>query len=279
MFRRREGDVEWSEAIVTACARRQAGVLEAAAQLTRPGGRLLYSTCTFAPEENEGVIDRFLATHSGFDLLEAPDEPGFAPGRPDWVGRVSEGSPSLRRTVRLWPHQFPGEGHFLALLQRKEEDDTPRFFHAGFSLMSPGRKERQLWEAFTHETLQAELPAGRLHTAGGRLYLLPARTLDTGRLRILRYGLLLGELRHNYFRPAHALAQSLQPAQVHESVVWAADDPRTAAFLAGQDIPDQGRDGWVLVTIDGYGLGWARRSRGRLKNHYPRFLRLVTRHV
>jgi NOL1/NOP2/fmu family ribosome biogenesis protein len=107
------------------------------------------------------------------------------------------------------------------------------------------------------------------------------RSLDNGRLRILRYGLLLGELCRDYFRPAYALAQALsqrkgRPAQVHGTVEWAADDPRVFAYLAGQDIPDQGPDGWILVTVGGYGLGWAKRSRGRLKNHYPHALRLVT---
>jgi NOL1/NOP2/fmu family ribosome biogenesis protein len=278
LFRRREGDVEWSEAILAACARRQSGILEAAAQLTRPGGRLLYSTCTFAPEENEGVIGRFLEAHPDFELLEMPDFPGFARGRPDLA---FDGHPDLRRTVRLWPHRFPGEGHFLALLQRTEGAEIANSSRAGFSRVSPTHEERQLWEAFARETLRDELPTERLHVAGGRLYLLPIRSLDNGRLRILRYGLLLGELRKDYFRPAHALAHALgqragRPAQGHENVDWAADDPRTAAFLAGQDIPDQGRDGWVLVTVGGYGLGWAKRSHGRLKNHYPRALRLVT---
>jgi 16S rRNA C967 or C1407 C5-methylase (RsmB/RsmF family)/NOL1/NOP2/fmu family ribosome biogenesis protein len=276
MFRRREGDVEWSQAIVEACARRQSGILEAAAQLTRPTGRLLYSTCTFAPEENEGVIGRFLEAHPDFELLEAPHFPGFAPGQPDWVDWASEGQPDLRPAVRLWPHQFPGEGHFLALLQRKEEFEVQHSPRADFSRVSPGRKERQLWEAFARQTLRAEFPAERLHLAGGRLYLLPARSLDSGRLRILRYGLLLGELRQNYFRPAHALAQVLQPAQLHESVIWAAGDPRTAAYLAGQDVADQGKDGWIMVTVDGYGLGWAKRSRGQLKNHYPRTMRRLS---
>lgn len=273
MLRRRAGDVEWSAAIVAACARRQMDILESAAQLTRPSGVLLYSTCTFAPEENEGVIDRFLDTHPDFELQELPAYPGFAPGRREWVGGIDGGNPDLRRAVRLWPHRFPGEGHFLALLRRKEGGEIHQRPLPGFARVSPGRQERQLWEAFARETVKDELPVERLHMAGGRLYLLPRRTLDSGRLRLLRYGLLLGELRQHYFRPAHALAQALTPDQVYQSVNWPADDPRTADYLAGRDMADQGENGWILVTVDGYGLGWGRRSGGRLKNHYPHHLR------
>lgn len=224
MLRRREGDVEWSAAIVAACARRQADILQTAAQLTRLGGLLLYSTCTFAPEENEEVIGRFLAAHRDFELQTLPDYPGFTRGRPEWA---TEGDPLLQRAVRLWPHQFPGEGHFLALLRRTGDEVAVPTAAKRFRQVSPERKERQLWEAFALETLRVELPVERLHLAGGRLYLLPERALDSGRLRMLRYGLLLGEVRHNYFRPAHALALALTPGQVQETVNWTADDPRT----------------------------------------------------
>lgn len=274
MLRRREGDVEWSEAIVAACARRQADILQTAAQLTRPGGLLLYSTCTFAPEENEEVIGRFLVAHPDFELQPLPDYPGFARGRPEWA---ADGDPLFQRAVRLWPHQFPGEGHFLALLRRTEDTAVALFTHKRFARIPPDRKELQLWRGFAQETLRVELPVERLHLAGGRLYLLPKRALDSGRLRMLRYGLLLGEVRHNYFRPAHALALALTPQQVQHTVNWTADDPRTAAYLAGHDMAQEsasvGTSGWVLVTVDGYGLGWGKRGGGRLKNHYPHSLR------
>jgi 16S rRNA C967 or C1407 C5-methylase (RsmB/RsmF family) len=113
MFRRGEA-VEWSAAIVAACARRQRSVLAAAPGLVRPGGRLLYSTCTFAPEENEAVIGAFLAAENNFALAEPRRFAGFERGRPEWVGETGETDGQLARTVRLWPHNFPGEGHFSA---------------------------------------------------------------------------------------------------------------------------------------------------------------------
>ncbi|MEW5987700.1 MAG: RsmB/NOP family class I SAM-dependent RNA methyltransferase, partial [Chloroflexota bacterium] len=120
LFRRLRG-LEWSENIVRACARRQTAILAAAARLVRPGGRLAYSTCAFSPAENERVVARFLAEHPDYELVELPTYPGFADGRPDWVAAdllpAAQGD-QLRYTVRLWPHRFPGEGQFIALLRR-----------------------------------------------------------------------------------------------------------------------------------------------------------------
>ena len=114
MFRKEDAAVtDWSEDTVAMCAARQKTILDEAAKLLRPGGRLVYSTCTFAPEENEGVIARFLATHPDY-RIEAVDAPYFAPGRPEWA----DGNPDLAHCLRLWPHLLKGEGHFAAVLRR-----------------------------------------------------------------------------------------------------------------------------------------------------------------
>src|SRR4030095_5700106 len=89
--------------------------------LVRPGGVLVYSTCTFAPEENEQQVARLLAAHPDWELLEIPTHEGFTPGRPDWS---PDGPPELARTVRLWPHHLRGEGHFIAKLARPGERGT-----------------------------------------------------------------------------------------------------------------------------------------------------------
>lgn len=273
MFRR-EGAFEWSENMVLACARRQDLILGTAAGLVRPGGRLLYATCTFSPEENEGVIAAFLAQHPDFALLPLPQQQGFAPGHPEWSGQTlltAERRATLQHAVRLWPHRFAGEGHFIALLQR----DPAGANEKPLRLAQPeGQRDvLAVWERFAAETLAEALAADRLHVAKDRVYLLPELALDTGRLRLVRYGLLLGEARKGYFRPAHTLALSLSPAQVHHTVNWSADDERLSSYLRGHDLPDDGPDGWVLVAMEGHALGWAKRVQGRLKNHYPRGLR------
>jgi 16S rRNA C967 or C1407 C5-methylase (RsmB/RsmF family)/NOL1/NOP2/fmu family ribosome biogenesis protein len=277
MFRRREG-IEWSENIVAACARRQQNILAVAPALVRPGGRLLYSTCTFSPEENEGVVAAFLGSRSDFALEEPRRYEGFDRGRPEWIDAPIDVVAQLRRTVRLWPQRFPGEGHFLALLNR---DGMAYSDHNGgtqlFRRQPPSAEEERLWRIFARDTLAVDIPAERLHAHNSRLYLLPKTAISPGHLRIVRYGLLLGEARAGRFRPAHDLASSLAAADVPAAINWPADDPRLFAYLSGSDLPEAdlpaGNDGWTLIAVDGFGLGWGKRAGGRLKNHHPHHLR------
>ena len=107
MFRKEEeAGTEWSPEQVLVCAKRQEEILDCAAKMTRPGGRILYSTCTFAPEENEQTAARFLKRHPEFSLEELSHADLFAKGRPEWA----DGNPELLKTVRIWPHRTEGEG-------------------------------------------------------------------------------------------------------------------------------------------------------------------------
>jgi NOL1/NOP2/fmu family ribosome biogenesis protein len=276
---RRVDRVDWSPAIVTACARRQAEILDDASALVRPGGILAYATCTFSPEENEEQLDRFLSSHPDFSMKAVPQLAGFDSGKPSWVRDPA--LPESRRmelslAVRLWPHRFPGEGHFVAIMQREASavNQKPP------GLLKPRGSEsaRQLWQEFQRRSLTIDWPEERLHQAGERLYLLPETSLDTVRpgrrsLHLLRYGLLLGEAQRGYFKPAHTLAMALSADQAQQRINWPAGDPQLLAYLQGRDLPESGPDGWVMVTVDGFPLGWGKRSGGRLKNHYPRGLR------
>ena len=136
MFRKEEAAVtDWSEETVAMCAARQTEILATAAQMLRPGGRLVYSTCTFSPEENEGVISRFLKEHPDFSVARV-DAPWFAPGRPDWIAEPAEG---VERTFRLWPHKLRGEGHFAAVLENNAAGDAEHLEpQSGAALPAPG---------------------------------------------------------------------------------------------------------------------------------------------
>lgn len=272
MFRKK-GGFEWSDNMVTACARRQNGILQSAAALVKAGGKLIYSTCTFSPEENEQVIGRFLTTHPDFELVELPHLAGFERGRPEWGAiehRFTQMNTGLAKTVRLWPHRFLGEGHFIALLQKAEVAETavPRPFR-------PAKPPNlQPWHTFASiHHLPFTLHHSPFIEVNGRLYALPALALDTGNLHILRYGLLLGEPGKGYFKPAHTLALALKPAETAETANFTADSAEIRAYLNGQDLPDNGLDGWKVVTVDGFPIGWGKQVNGRLKNHYPRGLR------
>ena len=260
---RRLGKLKWSEAIVAACARRQDLILPAAAALVRPGGKLVYSTCTFSPEENEEVIGRFLSTHSGFELINLPHFGGFAPG----IG------PEFAGTVRLWPHRFKGEGHFVAMMRRAGDWETGDWRLETNASRQSLASSLHLWRDFAQEVLRVDWDEGQLGVWNGRLFLLPESMPGTKSVRVVRPGVELGELRKGYFKPGHHLALTLRPEEIGLVVDFALDDERVGLYLAGHDVPVAGLSGWALVRVDGFGIGWGKGVNGRLKNHYPHHLR------
>ena len=259
MFRKEDAAVtDWSEATVRMCAERQSEILHSAAQMLKPGGRLVYSTCTFSPEENEGVISAFLRSHADFSV-EGIDAPWFAHGCPAWI---KDPAPGLEHTFRLWPHRLRGEGHFAAVL-RRDGDGADTAVKVEKAVPLPG--------AVTDFLAEHHIPLSGNGIAFGNTWFLTPRELPELRdLRVLRAGLELGEVRKGRFVPAHALALWLQdfPAAVD----LPSGSAEAAAYLRGETL-HSGLRGWVLVRVDGCSLGWAKGADGILKNHYPKGLR------
>lgn len=273
MFRR-VGAFEWNEGMVMACARRQTAVIHIASQLVRPGGKLVYSTCTFSPEENEQVIADFLIKHPNFSLEPIPMIEGADSGRPFWTTSEQQSQLNvelLHHTMRLWPHKFSGEGHFIAVLQRSDDGDVVE--PMPWRWQTPRLSELKPWYEFARATLRESFPVERMVLVNGRLYLLPEQTLDVAGIKLVRYGVFLGEIRRGYFKPAHTLAMTLTGDVVTAVSDHPADSPEIARYLSGYDLPYDGPNGWVLVTVDGFALGWGKHAGGRFKNHYPRGLR------
>lgn len=263
---------EWAPELVRGCALRQDAILSHAARLVRPGGRLVYATCTFNPEENEGTLARFLGGHSEFNLVEPPRRPGFAPGRPDWLEPGAGPAPALGRAVRLWPHLAPGEGHFIAVLGRAagaRPDPSPRPWRPA---KLPHQTEAA-YRAFWTDHLAAAPASERLAQVGSYLYALPAGLPDLTGTRYLHPGWWLGTVKKGRFEPSHALALGLRPEEGRRALDLPADAPELAAYLRGETLADPGEDGWTLVAADGFVLGWGKRAAGRLKSHYPKGLR------
>ena len=248
MFRKEAAAVaDWTEELVDMCARRQGEILDAAAKMLRPGGRLVYSTCTFAPREDEEAVAAFLERHPDF-APEKVDAPWFTPGE--------------NGSFRLWPHKLLGEGHFAAVLRRMDgngEDGNPA---SGASL--PGG-----WLRFAREQ-GISLPAGKAVRFGDTLFWAPEEMPDISRLRVLRPGLELGTLKKDRLEPAHALALWLRPREGDARL--APDSPELAGYLRGETIPGS-RRGFQLICAGEYTLGWAKGDGQILKNHYPKGLR------
>jgi len=261
---------EWQPGIVQSCALRQGEILSSAAQLVRPGGQLAYTTCTFNPDENEAVIDRFLATHTEFHLISLPQISGFESAHPEWVSPHS--TFPLERAARLWPHRLAGEGHFIALLQKEMEGSTPASRHAPFALRRPDAGIRQHFANFWARTMTITPPQD-LHQSGSYLYQLPPQLPDLDHLKQLHPGWWLGAVKPGRFEPSHALGLGIEADHAQRRLDYEPGDPQLLAYLRGDSLPVPGDPGWVLITVSGFSLGWGKRSGGILKNHYPRGLR------
>ena len=274
MFRKNEvACEEWSPENVRRCAGRQQEILENAAMMLKPGGRLVYSTCTFAPEEDEQAIGRFLEAHPEFALEETPDYPGLSHGVPAWGAGVTDG---IEKTVRIWPHRTEGEGHYAALLRKTGEPESVK---RKYPASMKDKKLLAVYEDFCKEIFiepKKWTADSTMTMFGDQLYRTPEEMVDFKGLRVLRPGLQMGEFKKNRFEPSHALALALHPSEVKQNVNLSADAPETAAYLRGETIQlseeDAGK-GWCLVSVDGYSLGWGKKSGGTLKNHYPKGLR------
>lgn len=253
MFRKEPDMVKsWDAEMLEFCRTEQAKILEECAAMLKAGGMLLYSTCTFSPEENEKSIGDFLENHPEFHLLPIAKENGFAAGLPPYED-----------CARLYPHHLKGEGHFLALLQKQEIEDAKAVS------LEEGKwtKQMEAFADFAKEVL-TELPKGIYKIYGDGLYLLPEGTPKLDKLRVLRTGWLLGTLKKDRFEPSQAFAMGLKKEEVKQAEDFPLADERVIRYLKGETVEAEGKDGWTLVCVDGFPLGWAKRQKGRLKNKY-----------
>lgn len=405
MFRKNEDAVtNWSPENVRLCADRQDEILDNAASMLAPSGRLVYSTCTFAPDEDEGTIYRFLLRHPEFRVVEVPLYEGMDHGNPSWalidtsdestwtvpdlqynaastqddqdyglegcLDEVKTNKEKLNKEVadqlanciRLWPHHLKGEGHFLAVLERVNENsdvdvkinsakengeqhgndicqkaseknandigqetggksvndvgqekhekpisdicskiNTVTYCPGGFQrgirieqrrLMdkNAGRAQnkalkggsdlelaKKLWEEFAGEVLSEsgmDRLYGTLFTFGENVYLAPFLMPSTDRLKVMRPGLHLGTMKKGRFEPSHSLALFLRKEDVKNSYDYPSDSKEIKDFTSGLSLTASLDNGWYLILTDGCSLGWAKSDGRRLKNHYPKGLRI-----
>ena len=287
MFRKLPEAVEqWSVENVAICAARQKEILDNAAVMLKPGGVIVYSTCTFSREENEDVIEYFLESHSDFTLEEME---------------------------RFWPHKVDGEGHFVAKLVRRGcgnelgadydvcEDSCNKVEDTGLKADRKTKKNKnnknrknetktaltkenmKLLSEFLDETVSEDMAAwiknARLVMFGEQLYRLPDMEVDIKGLKVQRAGLHIGEFKKQRFEPSHSLALALKQSEAKNVVKLTCDDPQTTGFFNGQSVmlsdwqAAECKKGWALVCVDGYPAGWGKVNGAQVKNHYPKGLR------
>ena len=287
MFRKLPEAIEqWSIENVAICAARQKEILDNAAVMLKPGGVIVYSTCTFSKEENEDVIEYFLERHPDFTLEEME---------------------------RFWPHKVDGEGHFVAKLVRRGsvnelgadydvcEDSCNKVEDTGLKADRKTKKNKnsknrknetkpaltkenmKLLSEFLDETISEDVAAwiknSRLVMFGEQLYRLPDMEVDIKGLKVQRAGLHIGEFKKQRFEPSHSLALALKLNDAKNLVELTWDDPQTTGLFNGQSVmlsdeqAAECKKGWALVCVDGYTAGWGKVNGTQVKNHYPKGLR------
>jgi NOL1/NOP2/sun family putative RNA methylase len=281
MFRKSPAIMKnWEQYGVEYYNKLQKEIILFAARMLKPGGYMLYSTCTFSPEENEGTVSCLLEQYPEFHVVKALlDErtqkelgisyDGFSFGRPDWV---DNGKEELKNCLRLWPHKLKGEGHFVALLQ-KNADGNLKEGYSGIPGDTPTGKNKAVLSEEARGFLKAlKIPykPEQLTVYEDRVYLLPEGLPDLKGLRILRQGLMLGEMKKQRFEPSQALASALRTSDYDKIIRFSVDDPGVIRYLKCESIEPAGEyeDGWYLVCVGDYPLGWMKIAKNNFKNKY-----------
>lgn len=265
MFRRHpETRAEWSEQSPEGCAARQSRILLSACEMLKPGGRLVYSTCTLNRIENEGVIQRLL--ENAPQMEAAP----FALPAGAGCALAAKGG-----TLHLYPHEIKGEGHFIALLHKKGGSGASRgeclLRSAAERLAPPDKPLLAAYQAFAHALdAQDALPEATAQLGDTLVAAPPLPPL--GGVRVLRAGLQLGALKGKAFMPDHALAMGLTLPYALPTL--ALDEAGARAYQRGEALPvPESVRGFILPAYEGLALGFGKASDGQLRNHYPKGLR------
>lgn len=264
MFRKQSHMIAaWERQGPEVFAKMQREILDQAAALLKPGGMMLYSTCTFSELENEGSVDAFLKKHPDFHLAEIPWYEGFCPGKPELIGSTFP----LDKCVRLFPHRIDGEGHFLALLQKDGVQGGSEL--AG--KLPAGKLPPELTEFL--KDVRMPLDQSRIQIKDTKVFWMPKGIGKCPGLRFLRSGLYMGELLKKRFEPSQAFAMVLKKEEYASVIDLPALDERILRYLKGETIEVEDKEcarsgGWQLVCVDGYPLGWGKLIRGTLRNKY-----------
>ena len=256
MFRKnQEAQTEWSEEHVKSCAERQLNILNSAKKALKSGGVLVYSTCTFSVEENEGVITRFLSENPDFELEDSG---------------VNFGRPALDYARRIFPMDG-GEGHFAARLRKKGENVRTKIPD-----VSSGKVDKEIFDFY--DSLFYNRPFGdNIKAVKDKIIILPKKfNFDIKGLTVLRAGVILGEILKNRIEPHHSAFTSAKKEDCRNAVDFDVNSNEIKGFLHGEEIPvSDNVKGFTAVCVNGMTTGFGKASNGRLKNKYPKGLRIL----
>ncbi len=255
MFRKDStAESEWSDEHVKSCAERQLKILNSAKKALKDGGVMVYSTCTFSVEENEGVITRFLKENPDFILEDA---------------NVGFGRPTLDCARRIFPMDG-GEGHFAARLRKSGE-----LYNNSVTENIKRKTDNKILDFY--DSLFIDRPFGEnIEVIGDKIIILPQNYVPTEKLPVLRSGIILGQLVKNRIEPHHSAFMAARAEECVSKVDLDVNSAEIKAFLHGEEIAvDSSIKGYTAVCVNGITTGFGKCSNGRLKNKYPKGLRLL----
>lgn len=257
MFRKSDQAIEtWSIDKVNECAFIQKQLIDAAMILLKPGGQLIYSTCTYNMIENEQQI-QYLLEHYDCSLIPLEKSHGMQPGI------------DMEEAVRLYPHHYQGEGHFIALIQKHGEEKSQKIKGIKPSISKPNQL---LVQDFYKQYLNIKVPP-YLFDNNNHIYALLPQFPELKGIRVLRNGLYLGECKKNRFEPSLALALTLHKEDVKQSYTYHESDQQILDYLHGETIIGSHQKGYGILFVEDYPLSFYKESNHQAKNLYPKGLR------
>ncbi|MCC9716916.1 23S rRNA methyltransferase, partial [Streptococcus agalactiae] len=261
MFRKDPQAIQyWHKDYPTECAQLQRDILKEAIKMLAHGGILVYSTCTWSPEENEEVVNWLLQEYDYLELVDIPKLNGMVEGI------------NVPQVARMYPHHFQGEGQFVAKLRDTRSKEAQKIKPKAQKI---NKMQLQLWQQFAQDHLKIDLN-GVLDVFGDQLYLLPNGLPDLSKLKIARNGLHLGTFKKNRFEPSFALGMALSEHDLVQSIEI--DIEQFEVYVSGNvvKLDKTVPNGWYQILVKGNGLGFAKVTNNTLKNYYPKGLRFQT---
>ncbi len=272
MFRKdREAVQSYTRFKSSECVAIQREIVESAYAMLKPGGTIVYSTCTFNPDENERNIEFFIKT---YDLSVDKIEPigGFEPSRAQWT---ESGDAALEGGLRVWPHKARGEGHFVCRLIKKGQKSVNDLAesHRGYT-SKEAEIATQSFFGFVENNMNG-FEDGIFHLKGASLYRLPAYMDEVPMIKWEKAGLYLGEYQKGRFEPSQSLVTASKTENFKRVLRFERHDPSIIRYLKGETLFSDGEKGYTVVCMEDYPLGWAKQEVGTLKNLYPKGWRMM----
>lgn len=309
MFRKDNKAIEeWSPGNTIMCANRQKAIMECADKMLKPGGEIVYSTCTFAPCEDEDILIWFLREHKEYKIQDWKSsemagyikEKGYksnipVSGRTDFISEslgniTQEEKEAAEGALRLWPHKVKGEGHFAFKLKKEKTGNTGNSIYidknnsqknkksTNKSSQHISKKDIAALKEFLEEILLIDMDkfnnySKYLEIWNNMVYLVPDGINNINSIKILRPGLNIAICKKNRFEPAHALAKAIKPEFARQCAEC--NNDQALKYIHGETITCKEEfHGWILVVYNGFPLGWGKAQKGIVKNHYPKGLRI-----